>query len=375
MTHESATMRDPDSDAVELPGNAWTRFWFTPIPTTGLHCLRVLSGLLFCAWLLSFLGHQAEFFSLNGWMDAEAYREVQELQRQPETPPAPIGPVGWSMLYLAGGSAAAFQAMYWGSILVLILFTLGVATRITGVLTWIVVLSFLANPAISYEGDYMLGILAFYLMIGHLLVGHWHGNLTIAEHLLGSRRDFLFSGRLFPSAGAAPLSSGANLVLRMLQIHFTIIILTSVLHKLQMSDWWSGVALWYPLHPTFKTTLETLQREMPSRESTLFMLSVVQYMALAWQLTFPMFAWRSGWWRLLLLGGAVIGWIGTFFVFKLPLLGPFVLLCCLSFLRPEEWAWAAARVQTLWANQAAGRGDAESAKAPVAAGKETNIRK
>ena len=62
---------------VPLPGNAWTRFWFTPIPTTGLRVLRVLSGLLFCVWLLSFLGHQEAFFSLNGWLDAQGYSDVQ----------------------------------------------------------------------------------------------------------------------------------------------------------------------------------------------------------------------------------------------------------------------------------------------------------
>src|SRR5207247_1419906 len=78
-----------------VPGNAWSRFWFSPVPTTGLQFLRVASGLLFCAWLLAFLGHQAEFFSLSGFFDTRAYQQVQ---KQENLAPAPIG---WSILYVA----------------------------------------------------------------------------------------------------------------------------------------------------------------------------------------------------------------------------------------------------------------------------------
>jgi hypothetical protein len=324
--------------------------------------------LLFIAWLLSFLGHQAEFFSLNGWFDVEAYREVQRTQN---LAPAPIG---WSLLYLAGENAQTFQMMYWGSLAVLTLFTLGIATRITGILTWVIVVSFLANPATSYEGDYLLGILAFYMMIGHLLVGQWNGNLTIAERILGSRYDFVFASWLFPHTDR-PVSYGANLLMRLLQIHFAIIIVTSALHKLQIAEWWAGVALWYPLHPTFKTTLESLRAEAPNRGSTLFVLSALQYGVLAWQLCFPAFAWRGGWWRGVLVGGAALGWAGTFFVFRLPLFGPFVMLGALSFLRPDEWAWALARLRSLWSSAAISKTAPEPKKVAVAAGKDTNIKK
>src|SRR5262249_4027039 len=129
---------EPGAPAAEAlqPSNAWTRFWFTPISTTGMKCLRFGSGLLFLAWLFSFAGHQVELFSLNGWLDRKALEEM----------PANLTPVpiGWSILYLAGDSVALFQALYWGSLAVLALFTLGVATRITGVLTWVIVVSFFA---------------------------------------------------------------------------------------------------------------------------------------------------------------------------------------------------------------------------------------
>jgi hypothetical protein len=321
--------------------SAWSRFWFTPIAPTGLHAVRILSGLLFLAWLLSFLGHQAAFFSLNGWIDTEA---LHKMIRQPELAPAPIG---WSILYLAGDNPDWLPAIYWGSILVLALFTLGVATRITGVLTWVVVVSFVANPATSFEADYLLAILAFYLMIAYLLTGQWNGNLSIPERILGSNDHLLY--RLHRDVQP---SCAANCVLRLMQIHLAIILVTSGLHKLQLADWWAGVAFWYPLHPPFQTTAESLRREMPNANATLFFLSLAQYLVLAWQIGFPLFAWRAGWWRALLLGGAAIGWLGLIFIYRLPLFGPFVFVGCVSFLRPEEWAWIGQRAGALVGSRA-----------------------
>jgi hypothetical protein len=361
-----------DAPAPIAIGNAWTRFWFTPIPTTGMQVLRIASGLLFCAWLLSFVGHQKELFSLNGWFDKTAYEEVIVRQRaiekaaregkaQPQNlAPAPIG---WSMLYLAGNDDQMFHVLYWASIVVLVLFTLGIGTRVTGVLTWIVVVSFLANPATSYEGDYLLGILAFYLMLGHLFTGLWNGNRSFLGIVFGPCDQMVFSC----AKGEPRLSYAANFMMRMLQIHLAIIMVTSGLHKLQISDWWAGVALWYPLHPPFQTTAESLQREAGSAATTLFFLSAIQYAVLAWQLAFPFFAWRSGpTWRALLLGGAALGWVGSTWLFKLPLFGPFVFMACASFLRPEEWATAAKRVQWLVGSSAEKARPAASTKVAVA---------
>ena len=226
-------MKNNPSAEQASAGNGWTRFWFTPTPITGMKVLRVLSGLLFCFWLLSFLGHQAEFFSLNGWFDEAAYKETLRRQRLAERPPvagvdlpqpsiAPA-PIGWSMVYLAGDSDQAFQILYWASIVVLVLFTLGIGTRITGVLAWIVVVSFLANPATSYEADYLLGILAFYLMLGHLFTGVWNGNRSFLGLVFGPCDQMIFAR----AGGELRVSIAANFMMRLLQIHVAIIILTS----------------------------------------------------------------------------------------------------------------------------------------------------
>ena len=62
------------------PVDGWVRFWFTPVNPIGLHCLRVLSGLLFIVWLLPFAGQVDAFFGAQGWVDREAYRQMSRDQ-------------------------------------------------------------------------------------------------------------------------------------------------------------------------------------------------------------------------------------------------------------------------------------------------------
>jgi hypothetical protein len=119
-------------------------------------------------------------------------------------------------------------------------------------------------------------------------------------------------------------------------VHFALVVVVSALHKLQSGDWWAGVAFWYPLHPPFQTTPDSLQAEAAHAQSTLFFLSLAQYLVLAWQLGFPFFAWRRGW-RPVLLGGAMIGWIGCLAIYKQPLFGPIYCISALSYLTPAEW--------------------------------------
>lgn len=310
----------------------WNSFWFSAIPAASLHRLRLLTGVVMCGWILSFAGQQQAFFSLEGWFDKTAYVEAN----RPDAP-SPV-PIGWSIFYLAGGDRALFDVLYWGSLAIVAMFTLGLATRLTGILTWVIVVSFLGNPASSYDADFLLGILAFYLMIGYVLLGLRNGRLTPIEYVLGPSDAFVF-GIWLKSRQERPaaFSYAANVTLRLIQVHFAIIVVSSGIHKLQIADWWAGVALWYPLHPPLQTTADQLAQERGSATFVLWFLSLAQYLVLAWQIGFPAFAWRHGWWRWALIGGAAIGWLGCFFLLGLPLFGPIYFIGCLSYLTADEW--------------------------------------
>jgi hypothetical protein len=319
MTRSAAPPRQ--APAAEPPRgllSSWVRFWFAPADPVGLHRLRLLAGLLFLAWLLPFAGQRDALFGLDGWFDARAYAEAARL---PDGPPQPLG---WSVLFLCRSDTTLLAVAYGLSLAVLVLFTLGVATRLTAPLTWVVVVSYTANPAIAYDADALLVLPAFYLALGYLLLGQGARGLSLRQRLLGT--------------GAARIreSVGANLALRLLQVHFALVMLVSGLHKLQFGDWWAGLALWPALHPPFETTLEGLRQEAPHASFTLTLLSAAAYAALAWQIAFPAFAWRPRW-RPVLLGGGLLAWLGNAFLYRLPLLGPAIFLGCLSYVAPAGW--------------------------------------
>ncbi|MCP4786593.1 MAG: hypothetical protein GY903_07195 [Fuerstiella sp.] len=321
------------------PGTAfrsWGDFWFCATDPVGLHAIRVLAGILFLAWLLPFAGQLDGLFGLHGWFDQQAYREAGRL-------PEGLRPqFGWSALFLCGSNPMLLKAAYGVSLVVLALFSLGIATRLTAVLTWVIVVSFSANPATSYDADALLVILAFYLMIGYVFLGQssrgqGYGNQSLRSRLLGHKETWLFyTARSGKSAESRPHSVAANVAVRLLQVHLAIVIVTSGLHKLQFGDWWAGVAFWYPLYPPLATTIEDAREHIADRIPFLVLLSLAAYATLCWQIAFPLFAWKR-YWRKLLLAGAVAGWLGTTLLYQLPLFGPTIFIGCLSYLSPSEW--------------------------------------
>jgi hypothetical protein len=326
----SSTAPREASRAPAAAASPWTRFWFTPADPIGLHMLRVLAGILFLLYLLPFAGEVGPLFGLGGWFDRLAYAEAARL---PEGTPNPIG---WSLLYLCDSDTAV--AVFYGlSLLILVLFTIGIWPRVTAVLTWLVVASFTANPAVANDADPLLLLLSFYLMIGYLLFGQ-HAGAPLSWWLVGPA--WPLGDRAADAGRWRRESVAANAAVRFLQVHFAIVMVTSALHQLQFPDWWNGSALWYPLHPPLDMTAASLRELRLLAPLYLFVLSAAAYAGLAWHLALPAFAWRRGWlWRGVLLGGAVLGWMTTAWVYDLPLFGPALLICCLAYLTPREWQW------------------------------------
>lgn len=295
---------------------AWVNFWFAPVDPIGLRALRVLGGALFLFWLLPFAGQHQALFGLNGWFDATAYKEASHL---PGLPPHEFG---WSLVYLCGTNAVALTAVYWLSVVSILLFTFGLAPRITGVLTWVAVVSYTANPALDYDADPLLKMLAFYLMVGHLLMGLRRPGQSWLKRLLGSPPEE---------------SVGANLALRLFQVHFAIAMVALGLHKLQIREWWTGLAPWFTLNAPYHTNEMKVRSFAPYRETVLVLFSLFTYLTLAWQIGFPAFAWRKGLGRVVLLGGALAAWLVCTFWVPLPLFGPLMVIACLGYLTPGEW--------------------------------------
>jgi hypothetical protein len=327
--HASTLKSEPVAPITNGPIRAWTRFWFTATDPIGLHVVRFATGLVLLAWLLPLAGDVDALFGLQGWFDRQAYREAARLV---DGPPQPIT---WSVLYLVGSKPGLLTAVYWMAIAVLVLFTAGLWTRLTAVLTWLIVASFTASPAFGPDADSLLLILALYLMVGYVFLDLTDRDQSLATRILGARNTFLFGRRSLTGNLPERQSVAANVALRLLQVHFAIVMLVSGLHKLQFGDWWTGLALWYPLNPVMEMTASTAGS--PAQvSSNLMVLGLAAYAVLAWQISFPAFAWRPRW-RPVLLGGALIGGIGCAFLYRVTVFGPALVAACLSYVSAREW--------------------------------------
>lgn len=304
----------------------WMNFWFTGRSPLSLHALRFLFGVIGIVWLLSYLGHVHEFFSFEGWFDRAAFLEAGNLADNQS----------WSLIYLVAHDSNLLAAFYWVSIGILTLFTLGIFTRLTSILSWLIIVSFTANPLIEADTDVFLRMAYFYLMIGYVLIGLFHSR-DLLELVLGSSQHWLWN--CLKAENSSEYSSAANLAIRLMQLHFALAFVMMGLHKLQLMEWWSGVAFWYPMHRASTLSAETINDMRTRASSYLNFISFAAYCVLVWQIFFPTFAWRTGWSRIVLLGGAAAGMIGLMIIYPIPLLGPVFFLLCLVYLTDDEWSW------------------------------------
>jgi hypothetical protein len=219
-------------------------------------------------------------------------------------------------------------------LLVTVMFTLGLGTRVTAALTWFASLNYIhRNVQIMFGADTMINILLLYLMIGpsgaalsldRLILRWWRG----ADR---------------PLPPPAPRVS-ANVAIRLLQIHVCIIYLMAGLAKLQGAAWWNGNALWgvlgnYEFAPMQFALYNDLMRFICRNSLLLDILCVGGcYFTLFFEIGYAFLIWlpRTRW---LYLGAAILlhGGIGMFMGLKT--FAMLMLVLNMSFLRPEEVHW------------------------------------
>jgi hypothetical protein len=214
------------------------------------------------------------------------------------------------------------------------LFTLGLGTRVTSVLTWIASLSYIhRNVQIMFGVDTMTNILLIYLMIGpsgaalsldRLIARWWRGE----------------TGPLPPPTKRV----SANVAIRLTQLHVCIIYLVSGISKLQGTAWWNGTALWavlanYEFAPMYLGLYNDGLRFIAQNQFALeLLLTGGCYFTLCFEIGYAFLIWfpRTRW---VFLTGAIIlhGLIGMFMGLKT--FSFTMLVMNMAFLRPEEVHW------------------------------------
>ena len=251
---------------------------------------------------------------------------------------------------------------------VMLLFTIGFATRITSVLAFLGATCYIWRAQTSLFGlDAMITVFLFYLMIAP------SGAVLSVDRWLEVRRE---RKRLRNPNAIVPVepSAVATFATRMFQIHFCFIYLAAGTSKLLGVAWWNGTALWAcyanysfaPMRvPLYTEFLAFLCRhrwlwEIFMAFGTLFTLFM--------ELSFTFLIWLKRW-RWVMLSGSVLLHTGIGLFMGLVTFSLMMLCLVMAFVPPEASRLLLARVAENWrlVHQAIWRPAAHAKPAPAPA--------
>ena len=242
--------------------DGWNRFWFSPTHVETLCAIRVLAGLMLVYTHLVWTIDLGGFFGDQGRLSVEFSNQYQRLTEQ--------GSYAWSHLFWL--TEAQMNVVHYAALVVLVLFTVGLWTRVTSVLSFLITVSYAHRAAGALFGlDQINGLLSMYLMIGP------SGACYSIDRWLQKRRN--------PNAVVSE-SVSANLAIRLIQIHLCIIYFFAAIGKMLGASWWDGNALWLAFGNYEYQTLD-----MTWLAAYPLVIHALSQFTVLWELTYSFLVW------------------------------------------------------------------------------------
>jgi len=268
---------------VELVGAArkgWNAFFFSTADPTAVGLIRVAVGLLAFWSLLVFGLDLHDYFGADGWADPGAIRMTR-------------GPMVWSFWFLVPDGW--LRLVWCGCLGILGLYTLGLFSRLTAVLSWVIVVSTVRRVPIALYGfDQILSTLALYLAVtgasGQAVSldrfwRRWRQGRARA-HRVAKPSDNA-GRRVSPDEPGVPSPTvSANLALRLIQLHLVVIYGIAGLAKLQGPSWWNGMALWGTM-----TAGEFVVLDFTALAAWPLLINLLTHASLTIELLYPVLIW------------------------------------------------------------------------------------
>lgn len=276
-------------DLAGATASSWNRFFFSPADPTTVGLIRLIVGVLAFWSLLVYGIDLGDYFGSTGWADPATIERVHRAQ----------APLAWSFWMWLPDSL--IRPVWLICLVVLGLYTVGLWSRVTAVLAWVILVSTARRAPISLFGfDQVLATLALYLAVTGAsgeavsLDRFWSRWRRLrdgfARAKLSQRRPELLTERGQP----AP-SINANLCLRLIQLHLCLIYGMAGLAKLQGPTWWNGMAIWGLFAAgEFRVIDFTWLAVFP------WFLNLLTHTALALEIAYPVLIWNR-WLRPLVL--------------------------------------------------------------------------
>lgn len=239
---------------------------------------------------------------------------------------------------------AALAWLHAAHLTVMVLFTVGLWTRVTSVLTWLAAITYIhrAQPYL-FGQDTMMNMALFYLMFSPC-GAVWSVDALIARYR--KAKADLSAGRLPLLDGAVPVFASATFALRLFQINYSLMYMSAGMAKLKGELWWRAVAPMYtmanpefsPLHvPVF---LEMLIFLCQNRILWEVYNSAITLFTIYLELVFPILVWTRL--RPVMIAAAIALHLGIAVMMGLSVfsLFMFVLLVCFIPAAPIRWVFS-----------------------------------
>jgi hypothetical protein len=278
-THSPAAPAAPDSGLTGFLRGV-NRFFFEPSDTATLGLIRICAGSLILWVHLLYSYELYELFGKDAWISHQLVTETRkespilpnEFDWQIKFPELPQpteqeekslneyrrkwlsnydpsfdprhvyvrGSYVWSVWFHVT-DPTWMTVVHVGILLCMLLFALGLWTPVTGLVTWVGVLSYVNRATTTYFGmDNIMNVLVLYLTFAHLFARP--GTLALSlDRLLWRYRQYRLTG-IMPDGETT--ASSATFAIRLMQIHFCLIYMASGWSKLLGSAWWNGWAIW-----------------------------------------------------------------------------------------------------------------------------------
>ena len=213
----------------------WNDFFFRPTDPTALGLIRLTTGALLL-WSMLVAGFDLPaYFSSTGWSDIPLIRQRLAIQAS----------TGWSFWFAVPDSAIV--PVWIGCLVVLSLYTVGLFSRVTAVLAWVITVSTARRiPFTLYGFDQIISTWALYLAAtgasGQAVsLDRFFTRWRLARAEAVPKKQ---NSRFVTGSGIPEPSIAANLALRLIQLHLVIIYGMAGLAKLRGEPWWDGTAVW-----------------------------------------------------------------------------------------------------------------------------------
>jgi hypothetical protein len=251
----------------------WQAFWFTPADPATLGLIRLLAGAMLLYTHLVWTLDLEAFFGPEAWLSPQAVGAFTASIRGNAL--WSRWDFMWSYFWLIE-SRPLLWAVHLAALVVFAMLMLGLYSRVVSVLAAVIAVSYVNRvPAALFGLDQINCMLALYLAAGPC------GAAYSLDRLLARRR----AGG--PQPPAAP-SVGANISVRLIQLHMCVIYLFAGLSKLSgpIGSWWDGTAMWLAFaNQEYQSLDMTWLADWP------LVVNLLTHVTVAWEISYAALVW------------------------------------------------------------------------------------